>query len=48
MSGRVMGFGGRILTQDKNAAKYLNSPESDIYQKSKVLYGLYQAKQSIG
>ena len=47
MSGRVMGFGGRILTQDKNAAKYLNSPESDIYQKSKVLYGLYQAKQSI-
>lgn len=47
MSGRVMGFGGRILTQDKNAAKYLNSPESDIYQKSKVLYGIYQAKQSI-
>lgn len=47
MSGRVMGFGGRILTQDKNAAKYLNSPESEIYHKSKVLYGLYQAKQSI-
>jgi DNA primase len=47
MSGRVLGFGGRILTQDKKAAKYLNSPESDIYHKSKVLYGLYFAKQSI-
>ena len=47
MSGRVLGFGGRILTNDKKAAKYLNSPESDIYHKSKVLYGIYQAKQSI-
>lgn len=47
MSGRVLGFGGRILVQDKKAAKYVNSPESDIYNKSKVLYGLYQAKQSI-
>jgi|TARA_Y100000385_G_scaffold74023_2_gene74719 DNA primase len=47
MSGRVLGFGGRILTSDKKAAKYLNSPESDIYQKSKILYGLYHAKQSI-
>jgi DNA primase len=47
MSGRVLGFGGRILTNDKKAAKYLNSPESDIYHKSKVLYGLYFAKQSI-
>jgi len=47
MSGRVLGFGGRILTQDKKAAKYVNSPESDIYNKSKVLYGLYQGKQSI-
>lgn len=47
MSGRVLGFGGRILTSDKKAAKYLNSPESDIYHKSKVLYGIYQAKQSI-
>ncbi|HET8810053.1 MAG TPA: DNA primase [Flavobacteriaceae bacterium] len=47
MSGRVLGFGGRILTNDKRAAKYLNSPESEIYHKSKVLYGLYQAKQSI-
>lgn len=47
MSGRVLGFGGRILTNDKKAAKYLNSPESEIYHKSKILYGLYQAKQAI-
>lgn len=47
MSGRVLGFGGRILTNDKKAAKYLNSPESDLYHKSKVLYGIFQAKQSI-
>ncbi|TJY37003.1 DNA primase [Pontimicrobium aquaticum] len=47
MSGRVLGFGGRILGTNKKAAKYLNSPESDIYHKSKVLYGIYYAKQSI-
>lgn len=47
MSGRVLGFGGRILTNDKKAAKYLNSPESDIYHKSKILYGISHAKQSI-
>ncbi len=47
MSGRVLGFGGRILNSEKKAAKYLNSPESDIYHKSKVLYGIYHAKQSI-
>ena len=47
LSGRVLGFGGRILTNDKKAAKYLNSPESDIYHKSKVLYGIYYAKQAI-
>ncbi|MFT3793397.1 DNA primase [Flavobacterium sp.] len=47
MSGRTLGFGGRILTNDKKAAKYLNSPESDIYHKSKVLYGIYHAKQAI-
>ncbi|GAL01115.1 DNA primase [Nonlabens ulvanivorans] len=47
LSGRVLGFGGRILTNDKKAAKYLNSPQSDIYDKSKVLYGIYEAKQSI-
>jgi DNA primase len=47
MSGRVIGFGGRILKQDKHAAKYVNSIESEVYQKSKVLYGLFQAKQHI-
>ena len=47
MSGRVLGFGGRILTNDKKAAKYLNSPESEVYHKSKVLYGIFYAKQSI-
>ncbi|GAA4317457.1 DNA primase [Pontixanthobacter gangjinensis] len=47
MSGRVLGFGGRILSNTKKAAKYLNSPESDIYHKSKVLYGIYHAKQAI-
>ncbi|MBD3583265.1 DNA primase [Flavobacterium selenitireducens] len=47
MSGRVLGFGGRILTNDKKVAKYLNSPESEIYHKSKVLYGIFQAKQAI-
>ncbi len=47
MSGRILGFGGRILTNDKKAAKYLNSPESDIYHKSKSLYGIYQAKKEI-
>ena len=47
MSGRILGFGGRILVNDKKAAKYLNSPESEIYHKSKVLYGIFQAKQAI-
>ncbi len=47
MSGRILGFGGRILTNDKKAAKYLNSPESDIYHKSKILYGIYHAKKEI-
>ena len=47
MSGRILGFGGRILTADKKAAKYLNSPESEIYHKSKILYGIYQAKKEI-
>ena len=47
MSGRVLGFGGRILTNDKKTAKYLNSPESDIYHESKILYGIFYAKQHI-
>ncbi len=45
--GRVIGFGGRILGNIKKTAKYLNSPESEIYNKSKALYGIYQAKKSI-
>jgi DNA primase len=47
MSGRILGFGGRILKTDKKAAKYLNSPQSEIYDKSKVLYGIYEAKQEM-
>ncbi len=47
LTGNVAGFGGRILKSDDKMAKYLNSPESEIYQKSRILYGLYQAKQSI-
>ncbi|MGD9555478.1 MAG: DNA primase [Mangrovibacterium sp.] len=47
ISGRVIAFGGRILKADKNTAKYLNSPESEIYHKSRVLYGIYQAKREI-
>lgn len=47
ISGKVVGFGGRTLRKDKEVAKYVNSPESDIYKKSYELYGLYQAKSSI-
>ena len=47
ISGRVLGFGARTLRNDKKVAKYLNSIESSIYLKSKILYGLYQSKQSI-
>ena len=47
MSGRTLGFGGRILLNDKKAAKYINSPESEVYHKSNILYGIYHAKQSI-
>jgi DNA primase len=47
LAGRVIAFGGRILKEEKNAAKYLNSPESEIYHKSKVLYGIFQAKREI-
>jgi DNA primase len=47
LSGRVLGFGARILTSEKDKAKYLNSSESEIYQKSKVLYGLFFAKSAI-
>lgn len=47
LAGRVIAFGGRILVTDPKAAKYLNSPESEIYHKSKVLYGIYFAKNAI-
>ncbi len=47
LSGRILAFGARTLKQDKNTAKYLNSPESEIYHKSRILYGLFFAKRSI-
>ena len=47
LTGKVIGFGGRILSSAKNVAKYLNSPESEIYIKSKVLYGIYFARNAI-
>lgn len=47
MSGRVLGFGGRTLSADKNTAKYVNSPESEIYHKSQILYGIFHAKKEI-
>jgi len=47
MSGRVLGFGGRILDNAKKLAKYINSPENEVYHKSKVLYGIFHAKQPI-
>lgn len=47
ISGKVVAFGGRTLRNDKKMAKYVNSPESVIYSKSRELYGLYQAKKSI-
>ena len=47
LSGKVVAFGGRILKKDDKMAKYVNSPESEIYHKSNELYGIYFAKQSI-
>ena len=47
VTGRVLGFGGRTLLADKKIAKYFNSPESIIYNKSEILYGLYFAKGDI-
>lgn len=46
-SGRILGFAGRVLKSNKKVAKYLNSPETEIYHKSEILYGIYQAKQEI-
>jgi DNA primase len=45
LAGRVIAFGGRILKKDEKTAKYLNSPESEVYHKSKVLYGIFFAKK---
>jgi len=47
LAGKIIGFGGRIMTNEKRSAKYLNSPESEIYHKSNTLYGIYYAKKSI-
>lgn len=47
LSGRVIAFGGRTLLSDKSVAKYVNSPETEIYHKSDVLYGIFQAKSAI-
>ena len=47
ISGKVIAFGGRKLRGDKEVAKYINSPESAVYVKNKVLYGIYEAKQAI-
>lgn len=47
VSGRVIAFGARILVNDKNQPKYINSPETEVYHKSQVLYGIFQAKQAI-
>ncbi len=47
ISGKPIGFGARILTKDKNQPKYINSPETPIYHKSDVLYGMFQAKKAI-
>jgi len=47
LSGQVLGFGGRTLRQEPKSAKYVNSPESEIYHKSRILYGIYQARKAI-
>ncbi len=47
LSGQILGFGGRVLKKETKTAKYLNSPESEIYHKSRILYGIYQARKAI-
>lgn len=47
MSGKVIGFGGRTLSADKKIPKYINSPETEIYLKSKIVYGIHQARKSL-
>jgi DNA primase len=48
MTGRILGFGARILKSNEKAPKYINSPENELYVKSRVLYGMYQSRQAIG
>ena len=48
MTGRILGFGARILKTSEKAPKYINTPENELYVKSKVLYGMYQSRQAIG
>jgi len=48
MTGRVLGFGARILKSNDRAPKYINTPENELYSKSRVLYGMYQSRQAIG
>ena len=47
LSGQILGFGGRTLKSDPKTAKYVNSPESDIYHKSRIVYGIYHARKAI-
>ena len=47
LSGQVLGFGGRIIKADPKAAKYVNTPETEIYHKSRIVYGIFQARQAI-
>ena len=47
LSGQVLGFGGRIIKHDPKAAKYVNTPETEIYHKSRIVYGIFQARQAI-
>lgn len=47
LSGQVLGFGGRILKTDAKTAKYVNSPESEIYHKSRIVYGIFQARKAV-
>ena len=48
MTGRILGFGARILKSNEKAPKYINTPENELYIKSKTLYGMYQSRQAIG
>jgi DNA primase len=47
LSGQVLGFGGRIIRSDPRAAKYVNTPETELYHKSRIVYGIFQARQAI-